>query len=158
MSLYDLTQREAWVGLFGVDPFDPGMVQTQEEQPIVEKKEEPGINPKDAIAGKKVNLSLVPPAALIYMAQAFEDGAVKYGPYNWRKNKVLARVYLAAILRHTMEYLDGEDSTRDTSLPHIGHILACAAILADAKETGNLIDDRPPKGAASDIIERIKKP
>jgi len=109
-------------------------------------------NPKDAIGDTKPDLSLVPPAASLYLASAFADGAVKYGPYNWRENKVRTRVYVAAALRHISQYLDGEDIDPTSNRPHIGHALACLAIIADAKETGNLIDDRPLPGAAGRII------
>lgn len=112
-------------------------------------------NPKDRIGIKKPQVHLVPPAAVLHMAKAFEDGAKKYGPYNWRDKKVRATVYLSAALRHLYEYLDGDTYARDSGHHHLAHLLACAAILLDAEETGNLIDDRPPKGAAGDMIERL---
>ena len=55
-----------------------------------------GLNPKDRLGLKKVRLSLVPPSSIIYQALAMEDGAVKYGPYNWRENKVIASIYIDA--------------------------------------------------------------
>jgi len=110
-------------------------------------------NPKDAIGDTKPDLSLVPPAAIIYMALAMTDGAKKYGPYNWRENEVRARVYIAAALRHINQYLDGEEHAEDSHKPHLAHALACLGILVDATETGNLIDDRPTAGAASELID-----
>lgn len=110
-------------------------------------------NPKDAIGDTKPDLSLVPPAAVIYLALAMTDGANKYGPYNWRENKVRARVYVAAALRHINTYLDGENLAPDSRKPHLAHAIACLGILADATETGNLIDDRPIPGVASDLID-----
>ncbi len=109
-------------------------------------------NPKDLIGDTKPDLSLVPPAASLYLAAAFTDGAKKYGPYNWRENAVKNRVYIAAALRHINQYLDGEDIDPTSGRPHVGHALACLAIIADAKETGNLIDDRPLPGAAGRMI------
>lgn len=114
-------------------------------------------NPKDLLGIKKPDLSLVPAAATIYTAQAFADGAAKYGPYNWRENPVKARVYVAAALRHINQYLDGENVDPLSGVPHIGHALACFAILADATETGNLIDDRPVTGPAGDLLRRLTK-
>ncbi|MCB7129937.1 MAG: hypothetical protein J3T61_10420, partial [Candidatus Brocadiales bacterium] len=108
-------------------------------------------NPKSLTGVKKVPLRLNPPAALIYMAMGFKDGARKYGPYNWRTNKVAASVYIDAIERHIQAYKDGQD-TDESGGPVLGHILACAAILADATESGNLIDDRPPAGPASRLL------
>jgi hypothetical protein len=112
-------------------------------------------NPKDAIGDTKVDLSLNPSAALIYMAAGFKDGARKYGPYNWRTNAVRARVYIAAAQRHIQQYLDGEDIDPISLVPHVGHALACLAIIADATATGNLIDDRPSPGAAGELIRRL---
>lgn len=111
-------------------------------------------NPKDIIGRTKPDLSLIPPSSLVYQALAMGNGAQKYGPYNWRDEKVSARVYVAAALRHLVEWLDGEESARDSGVPHLGHALATIGILIDAQETGNLVDDRPKPGAASDLIER----
>jgi len=110
-------------------------------------------NPKDLIGDTKPDLSLVPPAAVIYMALAMGDGAKKYGPYNWREKKVRCRVYLAACMRHIQQFLDGEECAEDSGRPHLAHALACLGIIADAKETGNLVDDRPLPGAASTLIK-----
>lgn len=114
----------------------------------------PDNNPKTAYGIKKVPLHLVPPAANIYMALGFADGAVKYGPYNWRDNSVAASVYIAAVKRHLDAWFDGEELAPDSQKPHLGHALACLGILADAIETGNLVDDRPKKGAASALLKK----
>lgn len=113
------------------------------------------LNPKDRLAASKVDLSLVPPASIIHEAMAMENGAKKYNAYNWREKKVRARVYVAAAMRHLSEYLDGADYSSDTSPPvhHLAHAKACCGILLDAIETGNLVDDRPVKGAASRLLE-----
>ncbi len=116
-----------------------------------------GINPKDLVGQKKVDLSLIPPAALIYIALAMEDGAKKYGPFNWRENKVRARVYLAAAMRHIAAKLDGEELAADSLKPHLAHAMACLAIYVDAEETGNLHDDRPTPGAAAKLIAKWEK-
>ena len=116
-----------------------------------------GTNPKDLLGIKKVQLNLVPPSSTIYQALAMEDGAKKYGPYNWRANKVIGSIYLAAAKRHLDAWLDGEELAKDSGKPHLGHALACIGIIVDAKETGNLIDDRPLPGAASKLIEQWEK-
>lgn len=114
-----------------------------------------GTNPKDLLGMKKVSVSKVPPAALIYAALAMGDGAVKYGPYNWRKNKVIASIYVDAMLRHTMAWFDGEELAEDSQRPHLAHAMACFCILIDALETGNLVDDRPEPGAAAALIKKF---
>ena len=116
-----------------------------------------GTNPKDLIGIKKVQLNLVPPASIIYQALAMEDGAAKYGAYNWRKNKVIASIYVAACMRHLQSWYDGEECTTDSKKPHLAHAVACLGILIDALETGNLVDDRPAPGAASTLIAKWEK-
>jgi len=111
-----------------------------------------GTNPKDLLGIKKVQINLVPPSSVIYQALAMEDGAVKYGPYNWRANKVIASIYVAAAMRHLQAWYDGEENASDSKKPHLGHALACLGIIVDAKETGNLVDDRPLPGATSRLI------
>ena len=113
-------------------------------------------NPKQAYGDKKIPVHLVPPAADLYMGMALKEGARKYGAYNWRKNDVEAMTYVGAAKRHIMQYLDGEDIDPDTGeaqVPHIAAAMACLAILADATEGGNLIDNRPPWGPATHIIQ-----
>jgi hypothetical protein len=112
-------------------------------------------NPKDLIGQTKVDLSLLPAAGIIHGSHAFMDGAEKYGPYNWRAKQVRARVYISAAQRHLLDYLDGEDAAADSECFHLGHAIACCAIILDAFETGNLIDDRPLPGKAAQILERL---
>lgn len=115
------------------------------------------VNPKDSLGVKKPRLSYVPPSSLIYQALAMQDGAEKYGPYNWREKKVIASIYIDAALRHINQWLDGEENADDSNKPHLGHALACLGIIVDALETGNLIDDRPKPGSASKLIKAFTK-
>lgn len=114
-------------------------------------------NPKTRFGMTKPNPFVVPPASILYQSLAMMEGARKYGPYNWRENKVTASIYVAAAMRHLMQWMDGQDNDDNpggSGKPHIGHALACLGIIADATETGNLIDDRPVAGKASDIIAK----
>ena len=112
-------------------------------------------NPKDLVGETKPQLHLVPPAALIYMAKVMELGAKKYGPYNWRSNKVRHTVYLSAALRHLLTALDGESIDPESGSLHVAHAAACMAIIMDAKATGNLIDDLPIPGKAAELIKQL---
>lgn len=114
-------------------------------------------NPKDALGMKKVNLFLVPPVLSLHTARAFEDGARKYGPYNWREKKVRASIYLSAIDRHVKAWQDGESTSADAGVHHLGHAAACIAILLDAEATGNLIDDRPKPGNFGALVAEFTK-
>lgn len=112
-------------------------------------------NPKDLLGIKKPQLWLVPPSALIHEAMAMKNGADKYGAYNWRLKKVRAVIYIDAALRHLQQYLDGEDVAEDSKCHHLAHARACCGIVLDALETGNLVDDRPTKGSAAEVIKRL---
>jgi hypothetical protein len=114
-----------------------------------------GVNPKDLLGLKKPPLDLIPPAFEIHVAMAMKDGAKKYSPFNWRGNKVRARVYVGAAKRHIAAWLDGEELAPDSGVHHLAHAAACMAILLDAQETGNLEDDRPTPGAAARLIAKF---
>lgn len=114
------------------------------------------INPKTLRGQLRVDLSLVPSAGLIHCAHSFMDGARKYNPYNWRDKKVPARIYIAAAQRHLLDWLDGEEVASDSKAHHLGHAMACCAIILDAMETGNLIDDRPKKGSAAKLLAKLE--
>jgi len=114
-----------------------------------------GENPKDRLGVLKVDLSLVPPIAIVHCATGMMDGARKYDPYNWRKNNVKARIYVAAAMRHLLAWLDGEEVASDSKVHHLGHVMACCAILLDAQEGKNLEDDRPIKGTCTKVLSRL---
>src|SRR5690606_26871442 len=77
---------------------------------------------------------------------AMEDGETKYGLFNWREKNVSSTVYYDAALRHLMAWWDGEEFAEDSGVYHLGHVMACCAILLDAAGNGNLNDNRGPKG------------
>ena len=114
-------------------------------------------NPKDLVGVKKVQVGLLPGAGKLYGAMAMEDGARKYGPYNWRDKKIRMTIYLDAMERHLLALRDGEDVAADSGVSHLGHIVACASILADAVEGGFLVDDRPLPGPVASLISRTTK-
>lgn len=115
-------------------------------------------NPKDILAKseQRVLLHLIPSPALIEAALAFMDGARKYGPYNWRKEGVSAATYISAALRHTRGWLDGEELAADSRVHHLGHAIACLAILLDAQAVGNLVDDRPLPAPTASLMDKRK--
>lgn len=112
-------------------------------------------NPKDIIGLTKPPLRLVPPALIIFVSRAMALGAKKYGPYNWRSNRVRRTVYLEAAMRHILQALDGEDLDAESGIPHEAHAAACMGIILDAKHIGALIDDRPARGPASKLIRKL---
>jgi hypothetical protein len=104
-------------------------------------------NPKTRMGALKLPLHLVPPSAKAFLAMAMEDGANKYGPYNYREEKVSISTYYAAAQRHLDSFWDGENIAEDSNIHHIAHAMACCAIILDAATCGTLIDDRPRAGA-----------
>lgn len=113
------------------------------------------VNPKDALGLQKPDMSVVPPTAELHLASAMMDGAVKYGPFNWRDKPVQARIYYAAARRHLVQWLDGEDFDPVSNVHHLGHAMACCAILLDAYELGVLKDDRPLPGPAPEMVRNF---
>lgn len=111
----------------------------------------PGLDPKGEAGKAKAPLYLLPPEALRQASWAHSLGAKKYGPANWRSNKVKASTYISAMMRHLAAYLDGEDHDAETSahagqpVSHLANVIASANILIDAKKNGTLEDDRPPR-------------
>lgn len=101
-------------------------------------------NPKDAIGDKKMPLWLLSPIAKAAWAIAQFAGLVKYGAWNWRVAGVRSSIYLSAMQHHMDAYMSGEEHDPVDGSHHLGNIMACAAILLDAKAAGKLTDDRPP--------------
>lgn len=102
-------------------------------------------NPKEAIGDSKVPLWLLSPIAKVKWAMAQFAGLVKYGAWNWRAAGVRASTYLSAIERHLDGYKSGEELDPTDGTDHLGNIMACCAILIEARAAGKLTDDRPPR-------------
>lgn len=122
----------------------------------------PDNNPKSIAGVTKPALHLIPPAGLLHEALAFRYGAflagakgTGYGPFNWRSTSVSASVYYSAMFRHLLCWWDGQSVAEDSLVHHLGHLRASAGIILDAIELGRLVDDRPPKGTASDLIAKL---
>ncbi|MGY5795195.1 dATP/dGTP diphosphohydrolase domain-containing protein len=115
----------------------------------------PDGNPKTAIGLTKPSFSNVPSPALLPMMAAFADGAKKYGRFNWREKGVTASVYYDAAQRHLQAYWDGEDAASDSKVHHLGHAMACLAIILDAGRHGKLNDDRNGSGEFSKMVAEM---
>lgn len=113
-------------------------------------------NPKDVIGSGKLPLELVPDTATAYMALSFLEGALKYGRFNWRIAGVRASIYAAAMRRHLNKWWNGEDADPKTEVHHLASVMACCAIILDAKLVGKLTDDRPPRAAMGALIASLE--
>lgn len=123
--------------------------------PVLPTDEYPDNNPKTVLGLSKPSFTAIPPVALIHMGAAMSDGRRKYGQMNWREKRVTTGIYVDAIMRHLLSYWDGEDIASDSKVKHLGHVMACCAIILDAEATGNLNDDRPIPGPFADTVAAL---
>ncbi|TKA90381.1 dATP/dGTP diphosphohydrolase domain-containing protein [Halopseudomonas bauzanensis] len=112
-------------------------------------------NPKDAVGSSKVPLHLWPTTATVVGSMALLDGALKYGRTNFRSSGVRASIYFDACNRHLNAWFEGEDNDPDSGLPHLGHALACLAVVVDAQAAGRLTDDRQYPGGYRALLEQM---
>lgn len=116
-----------------------------------------GINPKDEIGQTKLPLGLIPPVALIEAALAHFEGNQKYGPFNWRDNRVIASVYTDAILRHLFKWMAGRERDPVSGAHELGHVIACCNILIDAQRHDCLADDRVKSPEFPALLEAARE-
>jgi hypothetical protein len=113
-------------------------------------------NPKDMISNDKLPFHLWPETATVYASLAMLDGALKYGRSNWRHAGARASVYYDAARRHLNKWFEGEELD-ESGAPHLGHALACIAILVDSAEAGKLVDDRMYHGGYAGLMNRVEE-
>lgn len=82
----------------------------------------------------KLRHDCVPPVALVALAEAMQNGADKYGKFNWRGTGVSRADYYAAMMRHLLAWAGGEEVAPDSGVSHLGHIMANCAILLDGPQ------------------------
>ena len=109
-------------------------------------------NPKRQWGQAKPGMFNVPLVPLLEVGRVMENGAKKYGPVNWRKDPVSMSTYLDAIFRHWALVSEGHDVDTYSQCEHLAHIMACCAIVLDARAHGTLIDDREISQAVSDYL------
>lgn len=118
----------------------------------------PAENPKTkAGAAKPALISVIPTASLLHLGEVMKLGATKYGPFNWRETPVPAETYMDAAMRHLLSWQDGEDEDPESGMSHLAHVMACMAIIIDAKENNMLDDNRPKAGRAGQMIANFQE-
>jgi hypothetical protein len=108
----------------------------------------PDNNPKTAMGALKTPIDLCPPALERGAAEAFANGAAKYGAYNWREKMISASVYFAACKRHLDDWwdrIDLDDCAPDSHVHHVKHAAACLAMILDVMGSPQFNDNRPPR-------------
>lgn len=106
-------------------------------------------NLKHAAGAEKNSIKFIPPEVILQLGAVMKHGADKYQPYDWRKNGADLGTYYDAAQRHLLAIWSGEwldEGMGGSGLPHAAHVMACMAIILDAKNGGNLsgkISDYP---------------
>ena len=100
-------------------------------------------NPKQIYGESKPSIEHVSPIALAWLAIASQEGAKKYGTFNYRQSGVEAGTYISAVHRHTQLWFSGEQVDPATGIHHLAYAMANMAILIDCEATGKMIDNRP---------------
>jgi len=113
-------------------------------------------NPKKIFGDRKPRLSLVPLSGQLAQFEAQWDGCLKYGEVNWRHDPVEAMTYVDAAMRHLQLYSHGEELARDTTVQNLGAVMACCAILIDAKVHGTLLDNRSISPVECDLLHQAE--
>lgn len=121
----------------------------EETQLIQSKADLPDTNLKTVAAQNKPKLSDVPPIALFALGAAMSDGATKYGRFNWRETGTTASVFYDAMMRHLVDWYNGEEYADDSKINHLAHIMASCAILLDSQKHEILNDDRNKRNTDS---------
>ena len=86
------------------------------------------------VKGKEtVDISLVPAGIIESVRVVRLYGVKKYGsPENWRR--VEPQRYRDALYRHWLAYLDGEETDKESGLPHLWHMACNLAFLIEMEE------------------------
>ena len=91
----------------------------------------------------KPRIDLIPPQAIIDIAEVLTYGAGKYDSHNWRDNGGLdySRLYAAA-QRHLLSFWDGQSLDEETGMSHLAHAACCIVFLMSYEAEDNGKDDR----------------
>lgn len=142
---WDARSRGVWVG------------EKDKSQPKVDFTNVPvDANLKTAAALVKPRMSNIPTFTLFAMGAAMSDGAKKYGRYNWRETGSTVSVFYDAMNRHLQDWYTGEDFANDSGIHHLAHLMADCAIMLDARNHPNMVDDRQKVRLATDESQWLK--
>ena len=105
--------------------------------------------------GGKPRLDLIPLMGLEDCANVFEYGSKKYAPWNWAKGMPWSAV-VGCMLRHLSAIQRGEDLDPESGLPHVGHLMCNAVMLATFRRTYPEGNDYSTEWLSSDKDDVIK--
>lgn len=99
---------------------------------------------------KLARVDLMPPRAVLEVAEHFGRGAAKYttpdhdGSRNWEKGYNWSLSY-AALMRHALAWWDGEDMDPELQSHHMAAVAFHALVLLENRRINPQFDDRPRK-------------
>jgi hypothetical protein len=96
---------------------------------------------RDSDKDAKAQWSLVDFKALEPMVRVLMANCPRYGIDNW-KNGLGYRSLCESLMRHVIEFLDGEDNDKRDNLHHVGYILCNAMFLSYMIQHRPDLDDR----------------
>jgi hypothetical protein len=79
----------------------------------------------------KARFDLIPPRALLEVAQVLAHGARKYSDDNWRQVPEARKRYTAAAYRHLNAWQRGEACDAESGLSHLAHAACCLFFLME---------------------------
>lgn len=89
----------------------------------------------------KPQMGLIPPRALLDVAEVYTMGANKYAAHNWAKGMNWSRVY-DALQRHLNAYWAGENLDQESQLCHLAHAAWGCLTLLEFRRLHPELDDR----------------
>lgn len=122
---------------------------------------------------EKPPMELLSRAALEGTAKVLAHGAKKYtkdgvpGTDNWRKGMPWRKL-IGSLVRHAMEFQDGQDIDPESGLPIIDHVICCAMFLSEYQKRNLGTDNRwkptktdspsPQKATVSESLSSTSTP
>ncbi|MBL4763465.1 MAG: hypothetical protein JKY93_12310 [Gammaproteobacteria bacterium] len=100
-------------------------------------------NPKKKFGAAKVGVSNIPIPVMREVGAAMNEGADKYGAYNWRESEIDAETYFNSTRRHLDDWWDGEDIDPDSGIHHVSKAISSLMVLRDSMLAGTFEDNRP---------------
>lgn len=114
----------------------------EEHEAIMAQLKYPDGNPKTQFGITKPRDTYTPPIPYLEYSLAHLQGALKYGPFNWRDDPVTMSTYLDAAISHINKFRAGLNRASDTDIHELGHAMTCLSIIIDAQAYGTITDDR----------------
>ena len=99
----------------------------------------------------KPRFDLIPPDALLALAQHYAKGAEKYEPRNWERGMDWCRVY-GSLQRHANKWMANQEIDKDSGSHHMIAVAWNALALYCYETRGVGVDDRPLIGVDVDRV------